>query len=179
MFSIGAFLNGVPWIVQISNFSVPAPFEIGPIENEFNTRARKVLDGGAVVPWPFLLLDADVALLSRVCAKRPRKPKEFSDLLGAVNLRAAQSSKSGGTVSPNCVTTYMPPAGDGMQTHVHNPVAGAPPFIKPTLLFGIDLTEMMQVFQRGLGEKIASEDTERAGKESVIRRNLLKKGSKR
>jgi hypothetical protein len=170
MFSVGAFLRGIPWVVQIRNFSVTRELCEGPIEREFHTVAQKVRDGaGVVVPWPLVLSREDLALLVKISRKRPRKPKEFSDLLGEVNRRTAQSPRSRGTVSEHCVTTYQPPSGDGLQTYVHNARIGMQPIIPPDLLFGIDVTELM----RGLISKRSI--TEKLVKDAVIPKNLLKR----
>lgn len=151
MFSIGAFLMGVPWIVQIRNFRVSAAHGVGPVDAEFHTAAKEVPeDVGAVVPWPFQYVsNDDLVQLRRVSDKRPRNPEEFSDLLAKVNLRTSRRAATHGSVSPHCVTTYLPPSGDGMKSNDHNMPEGAPVLAKPTILFGIDTTDIMKAMLEG------------------------------
>ncbi len=170
MFNVGAFLGGVPWIVQIRNFQVSRAGE-GPVEREFQTSARKVTDGaGFVVPWPCILSMADLAKLVKISDKRPRKPSEFSDLLGEVNLRTARSYRQ--LVSERCVTTYQPPSGDGLQTYVHNAPKRANPIVPGDLLFGIDVTEIARALAaRPHGVPIP----EQTFQETVLPKNSLRR----
>jgi hypothetical protein len=150
MFSIGAFLMGVPWIVQIRNFNVAAERGVEPVDAEFHTIAQKIPENsGAVVPWPPYVNNDDLILLRAISGKRPRKPEEFSNLLAEVNRRTSNSVATQGSVSPHCVTTYLPPSGDGMKTRDHNMPEGAPISAHPIMLFGIDLTEMMKSMLQG------------------------------
>jgi hypothetical protein len=88
MFSIGAFLGGASWVVQIRNFSLTEPTAI--VQREFHTVAKQIPIGSAViVPWPNLVSTTDFALLRKVSPKRPRKAKEFCKLFGEINLRIA------------------------------------------------------------------------------------------
>src|SRR5262249_35819809 len=144
MFVAGVFLQRTPWVVQIRNFSVSVEGESG-VQRDFQTVAQKIPEGaGVVVPWPWILSQSDMGKLKKIASKRPRNPKDFSDLLGTINRRTAHSSMARGAVSEHCVVTYLPPQGDGMQTHIYNAAPGSPQIITPTLLFGIDLTDMQR-----------------------------------
>jgi hypothetical protein len=176
MFSIGAYIRGIPWVAQIRNFSVTPHLGEGLVEHEFQTAALRVPDGtGMVVPWPCILSREDLALLINVSSKRPRKPKEFSDLLAEVNLRTARSANSRGTVSEYCVTTYQPPSNEGLQSCVHNAPAEMKPIFPADLLFGIDVTEVMRelISKRPISEAIAI--PEKIIKDTVTPKNLLRR----
>ncbi len=172
MFSIGAFLMGVPWIVQIRNFKVSAEHGVEPVDAEFHTFAQKIPEnGGAVVPWPAYVSKDDLMLLRKISGKRPRKPEEFSNLLAEVNLRTSNHVATQGSVSPHCVTTYLPPTGDGMKIRDHNMPEGAPISAKPFILFGIDLTETMKSMLQG------NMDQAVAGRSAVTPENPLDRKS--
>jgi hypothetical protein len=47
MFSVGASLGGIPWVVQIRNFSLTREHGEGPVERAFQTVAQRVPDGAA------------------------------------------------------------------------------------------------------------------------------------
>lgn len=141
MFSIGAFVVGTPLVVQIRNFLVEGSVA-GPVQCEFHTLAQRVpAESGLIVPWPQFVSKPDLSLLHQVSSKRPRKPKEFCDLLGKINSRVALSALSFGLVSSHCISGYMPPTGDGMQHYVYNAPTGARTIYSPVVLFGIDLTD--------------------------------------
>jgi hypothetical protein len=107
---------------------------------------------GLVTPWPWIISNDDLSKLRRLSIKRPRRPEEFSNLLSEINLRVSQTTE---LVSPHCVTSYMPPSGDGIETRHHNFPAGAPAKHNPFLLFGIDVTEMMRSRRPLAGDELA------------------------
>ena len=77
MFSIGAFIGRVPWLVQVRNFA-GAPNGIGPVQREFETTAKKI-EGAMAAWWPAIVSEADQGLMHKVVTKQPRKPRQFSD----------------------------------------------------------------------------------------------------
>jgi hypothetical protein len=181
MFSIGAFLDGAPWAIQIRNFEI-SPDLICSVRREFQTVACKV-EVGAVLWVPPIISEADQRLMLKVMNKRPRKPKEFSDLLAGVNLRV---SKRQASVSSHCMSSYLPPTLDGVQTIIHaNGSQTLPDITSPFLLFGIDMTEQMRVLASMFtakrtdtrSEEDRKDDGERmkkAAQLSVITKNPLK-----
>jgi hypothetical protein len=179
MFNIGAILGEVFWIVQIRNFEISSDLTIGPILSEFQTHAAKV-EGSLVSWWPRIISEADQRLMSKVATKRPRKPKEFSDLLAGINLRTSQHAPS---VSAHCMTTYLPRSFDGEQTNIHNNGSQNIPFlVPPSLLFGIDLTEVArsqlvrgELAKSDAGLKCAEEILARALQSTLATKNPLKR----
>ncbi len=182
MFSIGAFLQGRPWVVQIRNFD---PLAGGIILNHFDTVAKEIShagqgfifggDPGAVVP-------SDQKRLMTIAAKKPRHPKDFRKLLASINYRAA-ASKAGRSISRGCVTSYIPPAGEPFESEFHNTTGGPRSMIVPMLLFGIDLTEIQRTLMPTASLSSSSETelalnqtaVEQAGKRSVLPRNRLRR----
>ena len=167
-FTVAAFLQGKPWIVQIRNFSVIREKGFGPVVDHFETSARAIPEeAGIAVPWPHCLVPRDLQLLMRVCSKKPRDPKHFMDLLAQVNARTAASARSRGTVSPQCTVHYMPPSGDG-HSQVYNMPTGAPLMVPSYIWYGIDTTE----FSRALTAHVGS--LHHVGARMVHPQNLLK-----
>lgn len=140
MFTVGAFLNGKPWLAQIRNFSVPSPLSPGPPLPEFMTVAERVPSSGVVSTFGASVSSRDGKRLDRIANRRPRKPKQFMDLLASVS--QATAKKLSKTVSPHCLVTYAPPTGEPLKALFY--AAGGPPSAKasPFLLFGIDITDL-------------------------------------
>jgi hypothetical protein len=171
MFIVGAHFGGKLWQIQIRNFSVTREHGVGPLQREFVVATQEARrDQYVVCPWPWILSRADFDLLMKVGGKRPRKPKEFSDLLAGINLRTANANRVK-YVSPQCITTYLPVTEtDGMQNQCHNFPPDAPSIVVPFLLFGIDGTETMRRLMDAMAKGVAPES---AGAESVTPRNIL------
>jgi hypothetical protein len=122
MFSVGAFRNGQPWVAQIRNFAVEAGVPKAPALDRFET-VTKVIDP-------------------------PGQGFIFGGLLAAINKRASATPSGRKTVSPHCVTSYLPPTGWPGEMGFHELDRPPVPLIVPTLLFGIDLTEMQRGFMK-------------------------------
>ena len=165
-FCIGAFVAGTPWAVNIVNSRMD-----GIVLPHFETIGQRVPQGlGGFMAWPRYASDKDMALLQRLCGKKPRKSHEFFEILARVNRRVSSRNVSRGSVSEHCVTTFMPPAGHGMQTKYHYMPKNAPSITKPVQLFGIDLTEMLS--SSPFDENF---DVDAASKASVTPENQLSK----
>ena len=167
MFSIGAFLQGQPWAVQIRNFD-PAAGSV--ILDRFDTIAKPISNGGQGFIFPddpVAVVLSDQKRLMTAATRKPREPKEFSKLLASINHRSAATTV-GRTISPGCITTYMPPTCEPFMVDFHRTTGAPKPLIVPFLLFGVDLTEMHSVL---------TQDTaiEEAGKRSVLPRNRLRR----
>ncbi len=176
MFSIGAFLQGRPWAVQIRNFNLEGGL-FGPVLDHFETIAKEITGPGRgfVFGDPAAIRPQDQEKLMALAARKPRRPKEFRDLLASINRRAAQTKSGARTVSPHCVTTYIPPAGEPFESEFYD-VKGAPrPLVIPVLLFRIDLTEMQRaLLGQSNKEAAASHDIERAARDAVSPKNRLR-----
>jgi hypothetical protein len=96
MFVVGAFLRGAPWCVEIRNFVVTAERNTGPPQREFRM-IPKVLQpptaSAFIVPWPLIISAKDLSRLHKAAAapNGPDDPKNFCDLLAAINLRVSRS----------------------------------------------------------------------------------------
>jgi hypothetical protein len=187
MFSIGAFVAGRPWVVQIRNFIVQSGLPPGPALNRFDTVAKEITGQGQGFMFgdPGAFTSADLTRLTALATKKPRRPKDFRGLLASLNLRAAATESGRITISPGCVTTYMPPAGEPFESEFHNEAdSPAAPLTVPILLFGVDMTEMQRALMTQLPASPGStsqsgsslqQETERAGKKSVTPRNRLRR----
>jgi hypothetical protein len=150
MFSVGAFRNGQPWVAQIRNFAVEAGVPKAPALDRFET-VTKVIDppGQGFIFGDLKAVPApDRAKLFALATRRPRHPSDYRGLLAAINKRASATPSGRKTVSPHCVTSYLPPTGWPGEMGFHELDRPPVPLIVPTLLFGIDLTEMQRGFMK-------------------------------
>ncbi len=100
MFTVGSFLNGTPWVLQIRNFPVSRGSGAGPIEPEFRTSVMKIPSSTLIIThWP-PLRPPEMTRLAGLSGKRPRHWKQIANLLAAVNLQVAKRNR---LVSPHCV----------------------------------------------------------------------------
>jgi len=178
-FTIGSFLHGRPWFVQIINHDRMVAGHPGPPQQEFGTVAVEVGESGCrcVLGDAGAVRPVDLQTLKRVASRQPREPKEFRNLLAAINRRAAERSKLK-LISPHCITTYVPPAGHPGEGEIHGVGDEHEPVIIPTLLFGIDLTDLVRQRVNSLlsrGDGISDEEMERVLRASVVPQNPLKK----
>ena len=144
MFSIGTIIGTRRWMVQIRNFDVDQYGSRGSVRSSFTTATKEITAGGeAFVFPPEAVSEQDLKKLRAAAMRKPRKPKDFSDLLGAVNLRASQTKAGKKAISGHCLTCYLPSSAGGIQGEVRG-AAGTKrprPTVVPTLLWGIDLTD--------------------------------------
>ena len=186
MFSIGAFLAGRPWAVQIRNFTARAGvLDLTPLDH-FDTAAKEITGSGLGFLYgdPRAINRRDLDKLMALAARKPRRPKDFRNALASINRRIAATPSGRRTISSGCVTSFIPPKGEPFESEFHGKVAGPTPFAVPTLLFGIDLTDiqrtMMQQMRQQGGTLSSSPDTglslqhERVAKDSVVPRNRLR-----
>lgn len=181
MFSIGAFLNGRPWAIQIRNFH---PSSGARVLNHFDTVAKNI-DGMAVGlafgGGPDALAPGDQQRLMATAARKPRTPREFRNFLAAINRRAAKTKSGKKTISPGCITSCIPPVGEPAECEFHERSGALKPLVIPLLLFGIDLTEMQRGMLGGVSvsgahnEAISNEGAEHPGKQAVLPRNRLRR----
>lgn len=181
MFSIAAFLAGQPWAVQIRNFTLKDLVLL----DHFETAGMKVPDSGLgfVYGDPRAINLRHGEKLMALAKRKPRQPKEFRNALASMNRRVAETPSGRRTISPGCFSSYMPPKGEPFESEVHGVKAAPGPLIIPTLLFGIDLTDiqrtMLQQMRRPGALSTSPESTglalqqERSAKESVVPRNRL------
>jgi hypothetical protein len=177
MFSIGAFLGARPWAVQIRNFNITngAP----EILDCFETVAREITaDGQGFIfdPSGRAVTPSDRNKLLLAATKKPRDPEQFSKLMARINHRASQTAAGSLFISSGCVTTYIPPSGEPFSSKFYGEdfPLGKPAAV-PTLLFGIDLTEIQRVMLgRMPGDQIPEPEHTRAASESVIAKNRIR-----
>ncbi len=82
MFSIGAFLAGKPWAIQIRNFRVEAGGQTGIILDPFQTAASEIHAPGQgfVFGDPRAITRQDFDKLMTLATRKPRRPKDFRNL---------------------------------------------------------------------------------------------------
>lgn len=177
-FNIGAFLGGNAWVVQIGNNQLTPDWRNLPPTSDFHTSAKRIENQPMVVISGAreAVTDADIQLLGNVSQRKPRRPQDFRKLLAAVNERAAHAAGPRGPISSACVTAYMPPAGEPIESETHGGDGGTYRPV-PVIFRGIDLTD----WDRVLGEmsteffatgKVADKDgfdrrLEQAGRQGV------------
>jgi len=145
MFSVGAFLAGRPWCIQIRNFNPRAGLSEGPILDHFVTVAKQVDPSGrSFIFGGTAVSDKDRCTLFGVASRKPRRPKEFRNLLAAIIRRSAATEAGRRSISPHCVTSYVPPTGEPFESEFHDAKGANSALTIPMLLFGIDTTEMQR-----------------------------------
>jgi len=182
MFSIGAFVVGRPWIVEIRNF-VHTDGQRGAILDHFEMAAKEITDAGQgfVFGDPHAITRADQDKLIALATRKPRRPKEFRDLLASMNRRAAGTASGKKTVSVGCVTSYLPPAGEPVESEFHNEAGAPPPPLVPVVVFGIDMTDIGRTLARQLDSSADNtgtafqKESENHGKQAVVPRNRLRR----
>jgi hypothetical protein len=110
MFTVAAFFQSVPWLLQIRNFQDLA----SPPRRTFESSCRKVSDGGGAVSSFGQFLPVSLQsrrTLEKVARTPPRTTDDFHAMLHAINRCTAQSPAARGTVSLACTTTFLTPDG--------------------------------------------------------------------
>jgi hypothetical protein len=126
------------------------PLQNPPIA-EFNTSA--IMVGEDYRPMTFVtgareaVRPEDMTLLDRISTRRPKRPIDYRRLMAEINRRASKQRPFGKLISEACVTAYIPPAGAPFELETHWWGLTRPSADRqiPSLLFGIDLTEITQV----------------------------------
>ncbi len=177
-FLVGAFLQGRPWAVVITNLRLPRG---SPVLDHFETGALRPDQ----VPTRLLagrgadaISGRDLALLKGIARRQPAQPQDYSKILANIHRRAKQSTHpASDTISESCTTTFMPPRGYGGHTTTQwssqDPLSFPP---VPLVHLGIDMTEIAQVGLEVLramkaGQPLDDDEhqrrTEAAGRRSV------------
>jgi hypothetical protein len=192
MFSIGAFLQGRAWIIQIRNFESKTPGVIGPPLGEFITVALEIKDS----PMVFVsgerrsLNQRDYEELAKIALNYPRKANDFHSLLAKYNKKASQHSIYGKAISSGCMTSFMPPKAEPIDSKLHNGGTNQPRNLTiPILVFGIDLTETSSLLSQRLDAMSSKDEAaenskidqlfEEAAKRSVKPMNRLSRYTKK
>ena len=143
------FLQRRPWLVAIWNIQWPPGSS--PLDH-FETQALSAEEPKLLVfgSGRDAITENDRALLNKVTHRRPKRPEDYSQLLAEIHRRAKHSKHPARrTISQQCTTAFMPPSGDGVQTKIHWNPPGKPLFpVVPSLLYGVDLTELSEVDAR-------------------------------
>jgi hypothetical protein len=107
------------------------------------------------------------------------RPEPYSQLLADIYHRAKHSGHpAADTISEGCITSFMPPSGDGGRTVMHwgeqDPKTGPP--TAPMVINGIDVTETQRVAverlhvlgtEQDIGDAEYQRRLEEAGRRSV------------
>jgi hypothetical protein len=162
-FTIGAFIQGHPFAIQIRNFGlvesadpkkaialarnedgVVERLALGPPQAEFIKPALHVGPEGLYMAsgsGARFVPRNDQETLLRVRGTKPGDPRDFCALLAEVNRRAAVP-RSG--VSKHCVTVYAPQDRSAFLVSRHDATGANKPVNVPILMFGIDFTDQNQ-----------------------------------
>lgn len=151
-FLVGAFLQGRPWAVVISNLRLPrgSPlldhFQTIPIPPERMPEKLVIGEGKAAIS------SEDRALLERITHRRPSRPQDYSRVLANIHRRAKHSNHPARhSISEGCMTTFMPPSGS-IENNVHwdssdlltSTPRGA--VLGPLVHHGVDMKEIIDAF---------------------------------
>jgi hypothetical protein len=184
VFVAGAFLQRRPWWAAITNQLGPVS---SPILDQFVTLAepadnpprRLVVGNGREA-----ILAEDWALLDRIKNRRPKQPKDYSQVLANIHHRAKHSKHPARDwISETCTTTFMPPIsgdpkqGTGLEGMTHwdqSAPSGKTLPASPFVLFGLDLTETSRVLQEAgqameAGQPLDPEELDRRFEEAQQR----------
>jgi hypothetical protein len=143
-FVIGAFLQGQPWIIQIRNFHSTKSNEMSPPTNQFITLAQRIGSNPliCIAGTKEAVSPVNTAKLAEVATRKPRLPKHYRALLAKINCQASTHRCYGRFVSPSCCTSFMPPAGEPIESEFHRAKPDErKPMVVPLLVFGVDTTE--------------------------------------
>lgn len=174
-FTMAGFYRGEPFAGIMRNFD-NAGTSAGPPADRFVVEQREVGKAGYCDLQGFTqaVSEADKDLLNSLKGKHPRDAKEFASLLASINERAGLSSNAQNTISPHCVVTHVRP--DGLaSSSTHGSFKPIEPTVVPTLLFGIDFTDMQRILMRhtaGLDEELQGDPNL---DKAMIPRNILPK----
>jgi hypothetical protein len=176
MFTGAAFLDGVPWVLQIRNFPEWRSGAAPKIEPVFQTSVGKIPPGNRLITyWP-PLQPSEHQRLTRLSPKRPRHWKEVSKLLASVNLQVAKRKPS--TVSRHCVVTYLAnpkDLKDGVHTEFCNGDRQIRPFFPACICLGIDMTDISRLML--LKGEVDAANFKEADRNSVVPKNPLRPGT--
>ena len=100
-------------------------------------------------------------------------------MLAAIIRRSAATEAGRRSISPHCVTSYVPPTGEPFESEFHDAKGANSALTIPMLLFGIDTTEMQRnvmtaLYGQRAGSTASNPSSEAAGRNSVVSRNRLR-----
>lgn len=150
IFSVGVFMAGRPWFVIISNTQPVADYPNYPPLDEFALYPTYVGEENAicfVTGTKQAINENDYQLLAHIAQNRPSRQTDYQMVLANINRRASQHKIHGWPISPDCITCFLSTTGAPGSQQMHHWDPAKPLLYKPIpqLVFGIDLTEMMQV----------------------------------
>jgi hypothetical protein len=156
----------------------------GPILDHFVSVQEEVTGPGSAYAFPPAISPRDQKKLWEVATRRPCEPRDFQKLLASINRRTAENQSGPKTTSSGCVTVHMPPAGTPATTSFYGAEGGPIPLVVPTLIDGIDVTEMQKNTMRrlqamadsaGSAPKDSFSGDEEELRNSVIAKNRLRR----
>lgn len=175
VFNIGVFSEGSAWLVQIGNVWKDGAFAKKP-RRVFESSVRRVDKGieGSIGGVRSAIAQADLDRLWRVLSKSQNiRLADIHGLFASINRRA--SSRGVPYISPNCITSFMPPTGMPTNSILHGgercdryrdrqrrrdrnyvsaDLRAARRAALPHLYYGIDLTEISQALMDLEGKPI-------------------------
>jgi hypothetical protein len=142
VFLAGAYIEGAPWVVGISNMDLQNPARVLPafwldpfhVSDPRDPHCNTLFMAGA---GRAAVSEEEIVLLDRALRRGPSTAQDMGRLLARTHRRAAESPHPAHRfVSSECAWTCMPP--DGESESVNNRTHTT----LPSMLFGIDATEM-------------------------------------
>lgn len=181
MFTIGAFLQGQPWVAQIRNFESRSPWSIGPVLAKFVTAVMQIKNEPQVFVWGVreAVLPKEFRKLREIIKNRPHRPDDYHGLLAKINTKAATHPEYGSLISSACITSYLPPAGFPISSKHHGErLEQAIPLTIPTIFRGIDTTDTesllkMKLLKTPKDDELGGENTFQEKLEEVARRSVM------
>jgi hypothetical protein len=143
IFSIGAISQGQSFAVVITNTESRTDWSDHPPRSTFEIGAQQVVDEALLIITgeTRAISPDDWDLLNTVTRRRPRRGKDFLELLAGVNRRAAEDKTYGRYISKECCVSYMPPRVDGVVGKAFGDNVPHRMIAIPMVFFGLDFTQ--------------------------------------
>ena len=179
-FAIALRAGGQRWGVEITNLQ-----EDGSVGPSFVTRGTHHEDTVVGVSgYRKALQDADIEQLHQIAMRTTKYPRAMAGALAALNYRVSMRASSAETISPTCTVIYSPPENEPFETFhldwsrpAHRRETGGEQV--PMVLFGVDLTEIVNVMLRpefrpgtAIDTYLFSKQVEEAARRSVLKQHL-------
>jgi hypothetical protein len=165
IFSIGAISQGQIFAVVIANTESRTDWRDHPPRSAFEIGAQQVVDEALLIVTgeTRAISPADWDLLNTVARRRPRRGKDFLELLAGVNRRAAEHKTYGRYISKECCVSYMPPKVDGVVGKAFGDNVPHRMIAIPMVFFGLDSTQLAREGLRMLEETVKKNAEENVG----------------
>jgi hypothetical protein len=164
----GDLRGGTPYVFSTSNVAADGSVLTN---NPFPCRIKEIDDPRAFVAGSGLdgLQPEDTEMLYRAMERRPRRAQDYSGLLARINRNISARVPS---VSPWCLSTYMPLDGGPFFSKAHvqrsDPIPAIDPDV-PTIISGLDTTELFRITSATLKQVMAGEEVDEAALDAAVK----------